>query len=155
MAALLSGMALPLQNEDAAHSFRRPENRAATRPTLELRSAMFATPAFAQTAGAAAGAGPQDMLIQFLPLVGLVVLFYFLMIRPQQRRMKQHQQMITNLKRNDTVVLNSGVIGKVVRVEDKEIGLEIAQGVTIKVVKGMIAEVRVRGEPAPANDSKA
>ena len=91
----------------------------------------------------------------FLPLVGLVVLFYFLMIRPQQRRMKQHQQMITNLKRNDTVVLNSGVIGKVVRVEDKEIGLEIAQGVTIKVVKGMIAEVRVRGEPAPANDSKA
>ncbi|MDP3592204.1 preprotein translocase subunit YajC [Phenylobacterium sp.] len=116
---------------------------------------MFATPAFAQTAGAAAGGGPQDMLIQFLPLVGLVVLFYFLMIRPQQRRMKLHQAMITNLKRNDTVVLNSGVIGKVVRVEDKEVGLEIAQGVTIKVVKGMISEVRVRGEPAPANDSKA
>lgn len=115
---------------------------------------MFATPAFAQTAGAAAG-GPTDMLIQFLPLVGLVVLFYFLMIRPQQRRMKQHQAMISNLKRNDTVVLNSGVIGKVVRVEDKEVGLEIAQGVTIKVVKGMISEVRVRGEPAPANDSKA
>lgn len=116
---------------------------------------MFATPAFAQTAGAAAGGGPQEMLIQFLPLVGLVVLFYFLMIRPQQRRMKLHQAMITNLKRNDTVVLNSGVIGKVVRVEDKEVGLEIAQGVTIKVVKGMISEVRVRGEPAPANDSKA
>ena len=116
---------------------------------------MFATPAFAQTAGAAAGGGPQDMLIQFLPLVGLVVLFYFLMIRPQQRRMTLHQAMITNLKRNDTVVLNSGVIGKVVRVEDKEVGLEIAQGVTIKVVRGMIAEVRVRGEPAPANDSKA
>ena len=116
---------------------------------------MFATPAFAQTAGAAAGGGPQEMLIQFLPLVGLVVLFYFLMIRPQQRRMKLHQAMISNLKRNDTVVLNSGVIGKVVRVEDKEVGLEIAQGVTIKVVKGMISEVRVRGEPAPANDSKA
>ena len=116
---------------------------------------MFATPAFAQTAGAAAGGGPQDMLIQFLPLVGLVVLFYFLMIRPQQRRMKLHQAMISNLKRNDTVVLNSGVIGKVVRVEDKEVGHEIAQGVTIKVVRGMIAEVRVRGEPAPANDSKA
>ena len=116
---------------------------------------MFATPAFAQTAAGPPTGGPQDLLIQFLPLVGLVVLFYFLMIRPQQRRMKQHQQMITNLKRNDTVVLNSGVVGKVVRVEDKEIGLEIAQGVTVKVVKGMIAEVRVRGEPAPANDSKA
>jgi preprotein translocase subunit YajC len=115
---------------------------------------MFATPAFAQTAGAATG-GPQDMLIQFLPLIGLVVLFYFLMIRPQQKRMKMHQQMISNLKRNDTVVLNSGVIGKVVRVEDKEIGLEIAQGVTIKVVKGMISEVRTRGEPAAANDTKA
>lgn len=116
---------------------------------------MFATPAFAQTVGGAAGAGPQDMLIQFLPLVGLVLLFYFLMIRPQQKRMKQHQQMIANLKRNDTVVLNSGVIGKVVRVEDKEIGVEIAQGVSVKVVKGMVSEVRVRGEPAPANDSKA
>ena len=116
---------------------------------------MFATPAFAQTAAGAAAGGPQDMLIQFLPLVGLVVLFYFLMIRPQQRRMKQPQQMITTLKRNDVVVLSSGVIGKVVRVEDKEVGLEIALGVTIKVVKGMIAEVRVRGEPAPANDSKA
>lgn len=115
---------------------------------------MFATPAFAQTAGAAGG-GPGDMLIQFLPLIGLIVLFYFLMIRPQQKRMKQHAQMIGNLKRNDTVVLNSGMIGKVVRVEDKEIGLEIAQGVTVKVVKGMIAEVRTRGEPAAANDSKA
>lgn len=116
---------------------------------------MFATPAYAQALGGAAGAGPQDMLIQFLPLVGLVVLFYFLMIRPQQKRMKTHQQMISNLKRNDTVVLNSGVIGKVVRVEDKEIGVEIAQGVSVKVVKGMISEVRLRGDPAPANDSKA
>ena len=114
---------------------------------------MFATPAFAQTAGAAAG-GPQDMLVQFLPLIGLVVLFYFLMIRPQQRRMKQHQQMVANLKRGDQVVLNSGVVGKVVRVEDKEVGLEIATGVTVKVVKAMIAEVRAKGEPAAANDAK-
>jgi preprotein translocase subunit YajC len=116
---------------------------------------MFATPAFAQAAGAAPTGGPQDMLIQFLPLIGLVILFYFLMIRPQQRRMKQHQQMLGALKRNDVVVLSSGLIGKVVRVEDKEVGLEIATGVTVKVVKGMIAEVRSRGEPAPANDAKA
>ncbi len=115
---------------------------------------MFATPAFAQTAGAAGGS-PQDMILQFLPLIGMIVLFYFLMIRPQQQRAKQHQAMLAALKRNDTVVLNSGVIGKVVRVEDKEVGLEIATGVTVKVVKGMIAEVRTRGEPAPANDSKA
>jgi len=115
---------------------------------------MFATPAYAQAAGAAT-AGPQDMLLQFLPLIGLVILFYFLMIRPQQRRMKQHQAMLGAIKRNDTVVLSSGMIGKVVRVEEKELGIEIATGVTVKVVKGMVAEVRSRGEPAPANDSKA
>jgi preprotein translocase subunit YajC len=95
---------------------------------------------------------------QLLQLIGMPVLlfglFYFLMIRPQQRRMKQHQAMLGALKRNDTVVLNSGLIGKVVRVEDKEVGLEIATGVTVKVVKAMISEVRARGEPAAANDVK-
>jgi len=115
---------------------------------------MFATPAFAQTAGAATGGGPQDMLIQFLPLIALVVLFYFLMIRPQQRRVKLHQQAISAVKRGDTVVLSSGVIGKIVRVEDAEVGVEVATGVTVKVVKSMISEVRTRGEPAAANDSK-
>ncbi|MDB5465897.1 MAG: preprotein translocase, YajC subunit, partial [Phenylobacterium sp.] len=102
---------------------------------------MFATPAFAQAAGAATTGGPQDMIMQFLPLIGLVVLFYFLMIRPQQRRAKQHQTMLAALKRGDTVVLSSGVLGKIVRVEDKEVGVEIATGVTVKVRKGMIAEV--------------
>jgi preprotein translocase subunit YajC len=115
---------------------------------------MFATPAFAQTAAGAAAGGPQSFLIQILPLIGLVVLFYFLMIRPQQRRMKQHQALIGGLKRNDVVVLSSGMVGKVVRVEDKEVGLEIASGVTVKVVKTMIADVRTRGEPAAANDTK-
>ena len=116
---------------------------------------MFATPAYAQAAGAAAASGPQAMLLQFLPLVALVVLFYFLMIRPQQRRLKQHQATIAALKRGDTVVLSSGMIGKVVRVEDKEVGVEVATGVTVKVVKSMISDVRVRGEPAAANDAKA
>jgi preprotein translocase subunit YajC len=115
---------------------------------------MPVTPILAQLAGAGGG-DMQSQLISFLPLVGLVVLFYFLMIRPQQTRMKQHAAMISAVKRNDTVVLNSGVIGKVVRVEDKEVGVEIAQGVTVKVVKSMISDVRTRGEPAPANDSKA
>ncbi len=116
---------------------------------------MFATPAFAQAANAATpGGAPQDMLIQFLPLVALVVLFYFLMIRPQQRRMKQHQQMLGGIKRGDNVVLSSGVLGKVVRVEEKEVGVEIATGVTVKVRKSMISEVTARGEPAAANDSK-
>jgi preprotein translocase subunit YajC len=116
---------------------------------------MFATPAYAQALGGAAGGGsPTDMLIQFLPLVGLVILFYFLMIRPQQKRMKSHQAMLGALKRGDTVVLSSGVHGKVVRVEDAHVGVEIATGVTVKVRKAMIAEVETRGAPAPANDSK-
>ena len=117
----------------------------------------FATPAMAQTttaAGSAASGGGASALIQFLPIFGLMVLFYFLMIRPQQRRMKQHQEMVSGLKRGDTVVLNSGVIGKVSKVEDAEVQIEIAQGVNVKVVKAMISEVRSRSEPAPANDSK-
>ncbi|MBX3483982.1 preprotein translocase subunit YajC [Phenylobacterium sp.] len=97
-----------------------------------------------------------NALIQVIGMpILLIVLFYFLMIRPQQRRMKQHQAMLGGLKRGDQVVLSSGLIGKIVRVEDKEVGLEIASGVTVKVVKGMIQDVRSRGEPAPANDSKA
>ena len=116
---------------------------------------MFATPAYAQAVGGAPGAGsPMDMLIQFAPLVGLVILFYFLMIRPQQRRMKAHQAMLGALKRGDTVILQSGVHGKIVRVEDATVGVEIATGVTVKVRKSMIAEVETRGAPAPANDSK-
>jgi len=88
-------------------------------------------------------------------MIGLMlVLFYVMLIRPQQKRAKDHQTMIGGIKRNDTVVLSSGLIGKVVRVEDKEVGVEVAQGVTVKVVKAMIAEVRVKGEPAAANDAK-
>ena len=97
-----------------------------------------------------------NALIQVIGMpILLIVLFYFLMIRPQQQRMKKHQEMLGGLKRGDQVVLSSGLIGKIVRVEDKEVGLEIATGVTVKVVKGMIQDVRTRGEPAPANDSKA
>jgi preprotein translocase subunit YajC len=84
----------------------------------------------------------------------MVVLFYFMLIRPQQKRAKEHQAMLGNLKRGDSVVLSSGVLGKIVRVEDKEVGVEIAQGVTVKVLKGMITEVRAKGEPAAANDAK-
>ena len=103
----------------------------------------------------AAGGGLQDTLIQFAPILFLVVVGYFLMWRPQQQRQKAQLAMINGVKRGDTVVLNSGMIGKVVRVEDKELGVEIAQNVTIKVIKSMIIEVRVKGEPAAANDAKA
>ncbi len=118
---------------------------------------MFSS-AMAQTTTPAAGGG-QDFfggpLGTILPIVVMFALFYFLMIRPQQRRVKQHQQMITGLKRGDVVVLPSGVIGKVSKVEDQEASVEISQGVNVKVIKSMITEVRTRGEPAPANDPKS
>lgn len=94
-------------------------------------------------------------LVQLAPILLMVVLFYFMLIRPQQKRAKEHQNMLANIKRGDSVVLSSGILGKIVRVEDKEVGVEIAQGVTVKVVKGMITEVRAKGEPAAANDAKS
>jgi preprotein translocase subunit YajC len=117
---------------------------------------MFGTAAYAQTAApAASGGGIQDLLVGPLPMVVLMmILFYFLLIRPQQKRMKDHQTMVKELKRGDTVVLSSGVIGKVAKVEDAELGVEIAPTVTIKVVRSMVSEVRARSEPVVANDAK-
>jgi preprotein translocase subunit YajC len=92
---------------------------------------------------------------QLLPLAAIMVLFYVMILMPQQRRQKQHAAKISAVKRGDTVVMSSGIKGKVVRVEESEVGVEIAQNVTVKVVKSMIADVVARGEPAPANDSKA
>jgi preprotein translocase subunit YajC len=112
--------------------------------------------AVAPAAAAGGVNGIQDFLASpfILPGVALVAM-YFLFMRPQQQRAKEHQNQISAVKRGDTVVLNSGMIGKVVRVEEQEVGLEIAQNVTVKVVKAMIAEVRTRGEPAPANANAA
>jgi preprotein translocase subunit YajC len=100
-------------------------------------------------------AGLQAQLIQFAPILLMVVLFYFMLIRPQQQRAKAHAAAIAAVKRGDNVVLSNGMLGKVVRVEETEVGVEIAQGVTVKVVKSMISEIRAKGEPAPANDPKS
>ena len=103
------------------------------------------TPAFAQGALAPGG----DMILQFVPFVLIFVIMWFLIIRPQQRRVKEHREMINNVRRGDTVVTTGGIVGKVTRVADEatELEVEIADGVKVKVVRGMIAEVRTRGEP--------
>ena len=90
----------------------------------------------------------------FLPFIAIFVLFYFLLIRPQQKRAKEHAALIAAVKRGDTVVLSNGMIGKVTRVENEEAMVEIAQGVNVRVVKALIAEVRNRTAIA-ANDAKA
>ncbi|WP_225896778.1 preprotein translocase subunit YajC [Brevundimonas goettingensis] len=98
--------------------------------------------------------GIMAQVVTFLPFVAIFVMFYFLLIRPQQKKAKEHAALIAAVKRGDTVVLSSGVIGKVTRVEDAEVNVEIAPSVNIRVVKGMIAEVRNRTAIA-ANDTKA
>ncbi|MBA4803310.1 MAG: preprotein translocase subunit YajC [Brevundimonas sp.] len=102
----------------------------------------------------AADGGPMALFLNFLPFVAIFVLFYFLMIRPQQKRMKEHRAMIDAIKRGDTVVMSNGMIGKVTRVENEEAMVEIAQGVNVRVVKSMVSEVRNRTAIA-ANDAKA
>jgi preprotein translocase subunit YajC len=107
---------------------------------------MFITEAFAQTAAG----GTNDVnstLLQFLPIVLIFVIMYFLLLRPQQQKQKQHREMVSNLRRGDTVVTSGGIIGKVAKADDAEVQVEIAEGVRVKVVRGMIAEVRARGEP--------
>jgi len=96
-------------------------------------------------------AGPFGTLIFFVPVI---VLFYFLLIRPQQKQMKAHQALVAGLKRGDTVVLSNGMVGKVTRVEADEAMVEIAQGVNVRVVKSMITTVRDRTDVAVANDTK-
>lgn len=114
---------------------------------------MFATPAFAQAAGGSAAGAGAAAFVQFLPLVLIFVIFYFLLIRPQQKRMKEHRQLIEAVKKGDTVVTGGGLIGKVVRVEESEVEIELAQNVRVRAVKSTLTDVRPLGGAAkPAND---
>lgn len=107
---------------------------------------MFVTPAFAQ---GAAAAGTQDMLISVLPFILIFVIMYFLIIRPQRQQMKKHQEMISAIRRNDTIVTAGGLVAKVTKViDDNEIQAEISEGVKVRITRKAIAEVRAKGEPA-------
>jgi preprotein translocase subunit YajC len=106
---------------------------------------MFISPAYAQAAGGMPGG---DLISMILPLVMIMGVFWFLLIRPQQKRLKDHQELVKNVRRGDTVVTGGGIVGKVHKVvDDNEIILEIAENVRIRVVKSSISEVRTRGEP--------
>jgi preprotein translocase subunit YajC len=111
---------------------------------------MFASPAYAQASGAAPG-GATGLIVQFFPFVLIFVIFYFLLIRPQQRRMKQHQAMIQAVKRNDVAVTGGGIVGKVTKVDENEVELEIAPNTRVRVIRGTLSEVRPSGTK-PAND---
>lgn len=111
---------------------------------------MFITPALAQTAGGqASGAG---IIVQMLPLVLIFVVFYFLLIRPQQKRMKDHKTKIDAVKKGDQVVTGGGLVGKVVRVDDIYVDVELAPGMKVKAVKSTLTDVIDPATAKPAND---
>lgn len=109
---------------------------------------MFVTPAFAQTAGAA-GAG--SAVASFLPLILIFAIMYFLLIRPQQKKMKDLKAMVDALRRGDQVLTAGGIIGKVTKVgEDGIVEVEIADGVKVKVMKSTVSQVLNKTEPTAA-----
>ncbi|SUZ33162.1 hypothetical protein ROE7235_02930 [Roseibaca ekhonensis] len=104
---------------------------------------MFVTPAYAQDAGAAGG------LISIIPFILIFVIMYFLLIRPQQKKVKEHQAMVEALRRGDQVVTQGGIVGKISKVkEDGEVEVEIAEGVRVRILKQTIATVMSKTEPA-------
>jgi preprotein translocase subunit YajC len=105
------------------------------------------TSAFAQAAGGTSGS-MADTLMQFAPFGLIIVIMYFLLLRPQQKRARDHAELVTNVRRGDTIVMTGGLIGKITRViDDGEVEMEIAPNVKVRVARSMIAEVRAKGEP--------
>jgi preprotein translocase subunit YajC len=109
---------------------------------------MFVTPAFAQGSLFGGAGGEGGMVMSLLPFVLIFVIMYFLILRPQQKRVKSHQEMVKNVRRGDTVVTNGGLIGKVTKViDDDQIEIEIADEVRIRQLRQMLSDVRAKGEP--------
>ena len=104
---------------------------------------MFISQAWAQGAGGGSG----DFLVQLFPLVLIFVVFYFLLIRPQQSKMKQQREMLSGVKRGDRVVTGGGIIGLVIKViGDNELQMELAEGVRVRIMKQTITDIMTRGE---------
>src|SRR5437773_3306820 len=103
---------------------------------------MLITPAYAQSPFG----GNTDMLTSLLPFILIFVIMYFLILRPQQKRVKAHQEMVKNVRRGDTVITQGGLVGKVTKVvDDDQIEVEIAEDVRVRQMRSMVAEVRAKG----------
>lgn len=111
---------------------------------------MFIPPALAQTAGEPSSGA--SIVVQMLPLVLIFAVFWFLIIRPQQKRMKTHKAKIDAVKKGDQVVTGGGLVGKVVRVDDVYADLELAPGMKVKAVKATLSDVIDPTLARPAND---
>jgi len=116
---------------------------------------MLISPAFAQ-APSILGGGDNPLTSFMVPMVLVFVIFYFLMLRPQQKRAKQHQELIKNLRRGDTVITSGGLVGKVTKVvDDDQIEVEIADDVRVRQMRSMVADVRAKGEPVKEKEEGA
>ena len=106
----------------------------------------FITPAYAQSAG---GAPSMETIMQFAPFAIILVIMYFLILRPQQKRAKEHQELVGNVRRGDTVVTSGGIIGKVTKsvAGEADVEVEIATNVKVRVMRQMITDVRAKSEP--------
>jgi preprotein translocase subunit YajC len=92
--------------------------------------------------------GGDSMLVSLLPFILIFIIMYFLILRPQQKRAKAHQEMVRNVRRGDTVVTSGGLIGKVTKViDDDQIEVEVADDVRVRQMRSMVADVRAKGEP--------
>jgi preprotein translocase subunit YajC len=121
------------------------------RSMIAVLAVLAASPAYAQTAGQSAG-GNYGFLIM---MVAMFAILYFFLIRPQQKRQKDHKAMVDAVRRGDTVVTAGGLIGRVTKViDDNEIQVELSENVRVRVIKGTLADVRGKGEPASASGGK-
>ncbi len=112
---------------------------------------MFESPAYAQAAGGAASSSAA-FFIQMVPLLAIFVIFWFLLIRPQQKRMKEHTAKIGAVKKGDTVVTGGGLVGKILKVEDQHVEVELGPQVRVRAVKATLSDVVPLAGAKPAND---
>ena len=113
---------------------------------------MFITEAFAQTAAPGAAGGGADILMSILPFLLIFVVMYFLIIRPQRAAMKRRDELLKNIRRGDQVVTGGGIVGKVTKVEDQHVEIELAPNVRVRAVKATLTDITPLGGGKPAND---
>jgi preprotein translocase subunit YajC len=107
---------------------------------------MFISEAFAQAAGGSPVGG--DLFTFLMPMIMVMGVFYFLLIRPQQQKLRQHNEMLSKVGKGDTIVTNGGLIGKVIKtVGDDELQVEVGENVKVRVLRSGISDVRSKGEP--------
>jgi len=138
----MTGLSQPLRQLRFAYSAAKPTPDFSD----DVRTVrMLITPAYAQ---AAAGGDANSMLMSLLPFALIFVIMYFLILRPQQKKLKDHAELVKNLRRGDTVVTSGGLVGKVTKVVDEEqIEVEISDGVRVRQMRSMVSGIRTKGEP--------